>query len=1060
MEAIPAAALALGEKKNKTGDGFSTNSLFQGEEEKSEFETEQISAVDYEGDDEEEIEDYEEESNEQQDTLVEGDLNNNKIEYKTGVQEWPDGSCYKGEFSFDLKLGYGEFAWDNGERYVGQFYKDHRHGKGIYFWPNGSKFTGSFYLNRKEGYGTMEFKDGKRFQGLYKADERFGPGIETYPDDSQDVGLWHRNHIIKLCTEMPEHFTISDFPELNIYLDAKSKDQFISEERSSMWDLNEEKDPFFYSFKRLLLNDSYTLPDNMYIYSIDADNLPLTHSFLKEFDFQYFKKRKHQAYEKPWRITNITPILVTMQKNIYKYRHCQNDIDWDVNIIMEGNRHGFGAKGPKELIAEELIEKSAEGAYKRVYEILRDNLAHPDIADMHGYTALAAAAMNYQDDIINLLLDSGADVNKCSDEGLSALSMCIIHYFPAEAFQPNIAERNTFRKELEDIFEEVSTESIPLSQSEVSQVSEISTATTIPGSVGVLSFSAEKSEFVSDVEIKSSEETDNGEKNSGTICGIYNYKIKVSPETMHRGAVVLSQHMLTTHCLPDTEDAVHHEGTLRRMAASLTEQKKRKSTIKLLLKRGADPNISSFPMYVLFFAVKAANAEVVQILLEAGARTDIRLPTTLGGVAPLHIAAALPGVEGIEITEMLLHAAADPDVRAEDENDVYRLDEVPVKFDIGESVSLMRMNNETGPPKSYYKECTIVPEGGGRTSLHIACEREGNSMNAARVIYHLLDHNANPNVLWSGHSPLSLAVAVGNEQAVVELLAGGADPNLPLSQGIGSALCAVINPAYERNGTLANKMALINSLIAAGADMLMPITLTDECRTAVGTVVDYAYFKYYQDKRLLHTPLHALSQVERDTYNFRRKLLDFLSEQLRECVNAKEKQWDKEELRKIKIASSGVRRKSTSGSIGTLLEIDPTRLPFFKYCYQCGRSVGVTLTPCPHCLEIFTCSKSCKVKAWNERHKRECLQTESTSSLKTEEEFPPVRKVRQRKGSMKGKGASQSRTSKEAKTKKQTATRHKKEDVEKILKDGRRRRTPEHASSQADLPYTGNYSFI
>lgn len=159
-------------------------------------------------------------------------------------------------------------------------------------------------------------------KGLYKADERFGPGIETYPDDRQDVGLWHRNHIIKLCTEIHEHFTISDFPELNIYFDSESKEQYISEESTSMWDLNEEKDPFFYRFKRLLLNDdNYTLPANMYIYSIDADNLPLTQSFLKEFDFQYFKKRNHHASEKPWHITNTTAILVKMQKNIYKYRY-------------------------------------------------------------------------------------------------------------------------------------------------------------------------------------------------------------------------------------------------------------------------------------------------------------------------------------------------------------------------------------------------------------------------------------------------------------------------------------------------------------------------------------------------------------------------------------------------------------------------------------------------------------------------------------------------------------------------------------------------------------------
>ncbi|XP_062447276.1 ankyrin repeat and MYND domain-containing protein 1 [Rhea pennata] len=749
----------------------------------------------------------------------------------------------------------------SGERYMGQFYVDHRHGKGICYWPDGSKFTGTFYLSHIEGYGTLEWKNGRKFQGLYKFDERFGPGIESYPDGYQDVGLWLRNHLIKLCTEVPGYFSLLDYPEHFRYVDASSQRKYISV----------EEDPFLRSYKHLPFHDKNILPEGVFGYSRNTDHLTLTRTFLKECDASYFQNTSKLSEEDLWPVANVTPLLVRMQMHIYKHRCCEAEFASDVSFILSGVRSTYGPPGPKELASEQLIQKAAKGDFDGVYTILRDELAHPDVADKHGYTALAAAAVNSHNDIVNLLLDSGADVNKYSDEGLSALSICFILYYPAESFKGNIAERNLHKYK----------------ENEQSQPSE-----TTKLSEGIIS-----------------------------------------------------------------------------------KQKKRWATIQLLLCRGADPNACWIPSPLLFFAVKAADAEAVKILLERGARTDVRLPSKLRGLTPLHIAVSIPGEEGVQITRYLLHSAPDLDARAEDVNEAYGPDQIPLpqtreaKLSRGVTVHL---KNETGPPKEYFSSYSgPVPEEGGRSALHIACEREDNCEHARDVIRLLLMHKANPNTLWSGHSPLSLAIASGNDLAVVELLKHGADPNLPLRGAVRSALCTAVSTRYEQKRTKAQRIALVDKLLEAGADILAPVTLREGRQKAVGTAVDYAYFEYYQDRRIAHTPYHVLTASEREIFQKRQSLIEHITGKLRERVILKEGEWNKEELRRSKKLDSNIRTSASKKKWGSH-HAEEVRIPFFKYCYQCGRSVGVQLTPCIHCHEIFTCSEACRRKSWKERHRREC----------------------------------------------------------------------------------------
>ncbi|KAM7387688.1 hypothetical protein PAMP_023910 [Pampus punctatissimus] len=860
-----------------------------------------------------------------------------------GVQEWSDGSKYEGEFVNGFKHGTGRYSWRNGEYYEGSFYKDYRHGDGVYCWPAGHKFIGKFYLNRKEGYGQQLFPDGATFQGLYHADQRFGPGVASYPDKCQDVGLWLGNRLLKLCTSADEGFSLKNVPEYATYMDPAVATHSLSQPLIICGGLHTKArtSSEAETYRHLLSDEDFILPPGMESYSTDSDHLPLPPGRRTELDQHFFGElwepdtQPYRGYDRDPLST--LPLQTRMLAHIHKHRLQAENLDWDIAAVLSLNRDGFGPKGPLEVSSELLLQQASRGGLQVVSQLLQMGFVHPDVADSQGHTALIAASVNCHNNVIQLLLDMGADIDKLNCEGMSALAVCHVLYYPLQSlhatsaklpdkvlksrspcvYSPQIspldftthtlwpnnrAQTNqSSQSHLSKASEELTEPRVILHySSKVSNGSELTTdGCTSPGEpetpadakhlwekdreetvreggerdstdterVDVEFGEKRETESVKkNVEISKEEEEDVEEREDGgsqwrepataggrrgkdkgltakqtfdSAHSINSYNVQVTEEVMQRSAEALSHTGIT-------------QQTGIKMAAIKTGHCVRLSTLKLLLVRGADPNVSRVPMPVLFLAIMAADTEAVRRLLLCGARTDIPLPPERKGLYPLHVAAVLQGPAAPRITELLLHAAADPDTQASDQDEIYEQDK-----------------------------------------------------NASRVVALLLSHRASTDHLWSGHSPLSLAIASGNDLvslvalAVEELLRGGADPNMPL--GVGSALCVLANINYHLGG----RAKLLDMLAKAGANILMAVRVGD----VVGTAVDYAYYSFNQDSRIASTPFHALNMHERETFKARHQLLSMMGDLLRQAAGQREReQLEKERHFVLNTSADGLQK--------------------------------------------------------------------------------------------------------------------------------------------------------
>lgn len=98
---------------------------------------------------------------------------------------YANGAIYKGQIKPLKKddVQSGSFLTEEEEQGI-------RHGFGIQVWPDGAKYKGQWVENRAQGKGTFWHADGDLFEGEFKDDKSNGYGVYTCADKTKYEGMW------------------------------------------------------------------------------------------------------------------------------------------------------------------------------------------------------------------------------------------------------------------------------------------------------------------------------------------------------------------------------------------------------------------------------------------------------------------------------------------------------------------------------------------------------------------------------------------------------------------------------------------------------------------------------------------------------------------------------------------------------------------------------------------------------------------------------------------------------------------------------------------------------
>ena len=106
-----------------------------------------------------------------------------------GIEKWPKGSCYQGEYVDGNKEGYGMLLFEGNGGYEGEFRNGCISGIGVFYFVDNRRYEGEWKNNKMHGYGTITWPDGKFYEGEFNDDKKEGFGI-FYSQKKIYMGIW------------------------------------------------------------------------------------------------------------------------------------------------------------------------------------------------------------------------------------------------------------------------------------------------------------------------------------------------------------------------------------------------------------------------------------------------------------------------------------------------------------------------------------------------------------------------------------------------------------------------------------------------------------------------------------------------------------------------------------------------------------------------------------------------------------------------------------------------------------------------------------------------------